>query len=107
MADVEGLTIAYGPDGTGYLIASSQGDNTFAIYRREGDNGYVKSFAVVDGATVDGVYDTDGIDVTTANLGSSFPEGAFVAQDGQNDTGNQNYKLVPWHLVIGDAPGSD
>src|SRR6185295_10787056 len=35
VADVEGLTIAYGNDGTGYLIASSQGNNTYAVYRRE------------------------------------------------------------------------
>jgi len=41
VADVEGLTIAYGSDGKGYLIASSQGNSTFAIYRREGDNTYV------------------------------------------------------------------
>ena len=33
VADVEGLTIAYQPDGKGYLIASSQGNNTFAIYQ--------------------------------------------------------------------------
>ena len=30
--DVEGLTIYYGEDGNGYLLASSQGNNTFAIY---------------------------------------------------------------------------
>jgi 3-phytase len=48
-ADVEGLTIAYGNDGKGYLIASSQGNNTFAIYRREGANSYVKSFRIIAG----------------------------------------------------------
>ena len=30
-ADVEGLTIAYGKDGAGYLLASSQGNNSFII----------------------------------------------------------------------------
>ena len=41
-ADVEGFTI-YRSDksGGGYLIASSQGDNTFAVYRRKGDNRYL------------------------------------------------------------------
>ncbi|MHC0069050.1 phytase, partial [Nostoc sp. UIC 10890] len=44
--DVEGLTIYYGKNGTGYLLASSQGDNTFVAYTREGNNEYVGNFAV-------------------------------------------------------------
>src|SRR6185295_4252797 len=43
-ADVEGLTIAYDANGTGYLIASSQGNNTFVLYTREGANAYIKTF---------------------------------------------------------------
>jgi 3-phytase len=38
VADVEGLSIAYGAAGSGYLIASSQGDSTFAVYERGGSN---------------------------------------------------------------------
>ena len=34
--DVEGLAIAEGPGRTGLLVASSQGDDTFAVYRRGG-----------------------------------------------------------------------
>ena len=100
VADVEGLTIAYGSDGNGYLIASSQGNSTFAIYRREGDNTYVKSFRIVAGNTVDNVTETDGIHVTTSNLGSQFPNGVFIAQDGADDKGKQNFKLVPWQLIV-------
>ncbi len=100
-ADVEGLTIANTGSGTGYLIASSQGNNTFVRYRREGSNSYVSTFEIVDGGGIDGVSDTDGIDVTTANLGSAFPSGVFVAQDGHNDSGNQNFKLVPWLSIVG------
>src|SRR5262245_30606987 len=37
-ADVEGLTIAYSKDGAGYLIASSQGNHSYVVYRREGKN---------------------------------------------------------------------
>lgn len=102
VADVEGLTIAYGNDGKGYLIASSQGNNTYAIYRREGDNTYVKSFRIVAGQTVDNVTETDGIHVTTANLGPLFPKGVFIAQDGADDKGKQNFKLVPWQLIAGE-----
>jgi hypothetical protein len=102
-ADVEGLTIYYGPDATGYLIASSQGSGEYAAYDRSGDNPHVTSFQIVDSASVDGTSDTDGIDVISAPLGTGFPNGLFVAQDGDNDTGNQNFKFVPWEAVAGSA----
>jgi hypothetical protein len=102
-ADVEGLTIYYGPDGAGYLIASSQGSGEYAAYERAGDNHHVTSFQIVDSASIDGTTDTDGIDVMSAPLGAGFPNGLFVAQDGDNDTGNQNFKLVPWESVAGSA----
>jgi 3-phytase len=57
------------------------------------------------GGDTDGTTDTDGIDATTASLGSSFPSGLFVAQDGTNTTpsgttANQNYKLVPLQHIL-------
>src|SRR5215212_4854934 len=100
VADIEGLTIADTGNGAGYLIASSQGDNRYAVYTRAGDNSYLGSFQIVDGNTIDGTSDTDGIDVTTANLGAAFPRGVFVAQDGSNDGGRQNFKLVPLDRII-------
>jgi 3-phytase len=99
-ADVEGLAIAYGKDGAGYLIASSQGNHSYVVYRREGNNEFVKKFRVSAGDGVDGCEETDGIDVTTANLGPAFPQGVFVVQDGFNDKGNQNFKLVPLQSII-------
>jgi len=59
----------------------------------------VKSFRIVAGGKIDRVTETDGIHVTTANLGPLFPKGVFIAQDGSDDTGKQNFKLVPWHLI--------
>jgi 3-phytase len=99
-ADVEGLAIAYGKGGAGYLLASSQGNDSFALYRRGGDNRYVRSFRVKAGNGIDAVGETDGIDVSTAKLGPMFPRGVFVAQDGKNDDGNQNYKLIPWQVIV-------
>lgn len=103
IADVEGVTIWYGKQGQGYLLVSSQGNNTFAVYERQGSNKYIGSFAIVDGQWVDGVAETDGIDVTSVNLGARFPKGVFIAQDGFNtDAGNpvnQNFKLVSWASV--------
>ncbi|NQU27942.1 MAG: phytase [Candidatus Marinimicrobia bacterium] len=97
--DLEGLSIYYADRNTGYLIASSQGNNTYVIYTRTGNNDYVGTFQIVDGETIDGVKETDGLDVTNFGLGSAFPNGMFVAQDGFNDKGNQNFKCVPWDAI--------
>ena len=109
VADVEGLTIYYAQSACGYLIASSQGEDnpthtlasTFAVYRRRGKNEYVMSFRIVENTAqgIDGVSNTDGVGVTSAFLGSAFPKGLFVAQDGSNSGGNQNFKLVPWEKI--------
>lgn len=99
-ADVEGLTIAYGPNGKGYLLASSQGNHSYVVYRREEGNAYVKTFRIVPSDKVDGAEETDGIDVLAMSLGPAFPHGVFVAQDGFNDKGNQNFKLVPLERII-------
>ena len=98
-ADVEGLTIYYSGDSTGYLIASSQGNNSYAIYKREGDNSYIGQFAIADGKVIDGVSDTDGIDVCNLNLNDQFQNGFFIVQDGVNDIGNQSFKIVPWESI--------
>ncbi|MBC7815150.1 MAG: phytase, partial [Burkholderiales bacterium] len=97
-ADVEGMSIYYGPDSTGYLLVSSQGSHTFVVYERAGDNAYVGTFRIVDGDDVDAVSETDGLDVTNLPLGEAYPEGLFVAQDDRNIDPNatQNFKLVSW-----------
>jgi 3-phytase len=97
--DVEGLAIYYGEGTSGYLIASSQGSSEFVVYERGGDNAHVTTFRIADSSAVDGTTNTDGIDVTGTPLGPAFPSGVFVAQDGDNDSGNQNFKLVPWENV--------
>lgn len=98
-ADVEGLTLYYSGENTGYLIASSQGDNRYAIYTREGDNKFIGRFAIVDSDKIDGTSETDGIDVCNMNLGKNFSQGAFIAQDDKNDKGKQNFKVVPWEKI--------
>nr|WP_248931006.1 phytase [Paenibacillus hamazuiensis] len=106
-ADIEGLTIYYGDDGEGYLLASSQGNSTYAVYEREDDNDYVASFKVVDHGGVDGVSGTDGIDVLSFGLGSKYPHGIFVTQDDENlQNGtiiNQNFKYVDWERIADEA----
>lgn len=100
--DIEGLAIYYAGKGRGYLIASSQGNNTYAIFEREGDNKYLGSFEIVDGA-IDGTSGTDGIDVTNINLGGEYSDGLFVTQDDKNLDGDvlrpQNFKGVDWEKI--------
>lgn len=107
-ADIEGLTIYYAADGEGYLIASSQGNNSYAVYERAGDNRYLGSFTIDDlledeKVMIDGTAETDGIDVTNYSLGDAFPYGVFVVQDGYNldgtDSVNQNFKMVSWDKI--------
>ncbi|HKX55652.1 MAG TPA: phytase [Xanthomonadales bacterium] len=101
--DVEGLSLYYGVNGAGYLIASNQGADNYAIYERADENKFLGMFHIVaDEATgIDGASETDGLDVTAANLGPAFPHGMLVVQDGRNITPDekQNYKLVPWERV--------
>jgi 3-phytase len=106
-ADVEGLAIYHGENGSGYLIASSQGDSTFAVYDRRGDNPYIFSFRITQrpGAEgfepIDAVEETDGIDVTSMAMGARFPGGLLVVQDGVRPDGQrQNFKLVSWWDVV-------
>ncbi|WSZ45271.1 phytase [Streptomyces sp. NBC_00190] len=83
-ADVEGLTLITQPDGDGYLLASSQGDNTFAAYDRESDEGneYEGGFRVTASRTLDGSEECDGAAALGAPLGSKYPKGLLVVQDG-------------------------
>ncbi|MFH9988569.1 phytase [Streptomyces luteogriseus] len=87
-ADVEGLTLLDEGSGDGYLLASSQGDDTFAAYDREvsDDNEYESGFRVTAGS-VDGSEECDGAAVLNAPLGSRYPNGLLVVQDGHNTPG--------------------
>src|SRR5881296_358753 len=99
-ADVEGLTIYYATRGRGYLIASSQGDNTFKVYERGGENRFVVTIDSKAGR-VDDVSDTDGIAVTNSPTSREFAKGVFIVQDGTNAGGNQNFKLYAWEDIAG------
>jgi 3-phytase len=102
--DIEGLAIYHAPMGKGYLLASSQGNNSYAIFTRGRDNRYLGSFQIVDGP-YDRTSETDGLDVTNLGLGNPFGNGLLVVQDGANMDGAssrpQNFKLVAWEKVAG------
>lgn len=100
VGDVEGLALYYADDGTGYLIASNQGNHTYTVYTREGDNDYLMTFAISGSDSVDAVQSDDSMEITNVALGSAFPDGLVVVEDGDNTTpgneGHDNYKLVRW-----------
>ena len=98
VADVEGLAIAAQGNGNGgWLVASSQGDNAYAVWRLA-DEAYVGRFRISAGP-VGATQETDGIEVKIGNFGPAFPHGIMVAQDGDNAPAAQNFKLVRWDKV--------
>jgi 3-phytase len=108
-ASVEGVTLYAPQDGgplNGFLIASSQGNNTYVVYDRAPPHAYRGTFRVGGGtAGVDGTDDTDGLDVVSAPLGPNYPMGLLVVQDGINvavdgSKANQNFKFVSWQDVV-------
>ncbi len=101
--DVEGLTLVNTPGGGGYLIASSQGDYTYTVYRSTAPYDFIRKVKVTGSATSDGCERTDGIDAVAANLGPAFPQGIFVCQDNTNKEpapGNMNFKFVRLEHVV-------
>ncbi|MEU2021446.1 phytase [Streptomyces sp. NPDC016469] len=101
-ADVEGLTLVKEDDGDGLLLASSQGDNTFAAYDREVSeaNEYEGGFRVAAAsATLDGSEECDGAAALNEPLGRRYPNGLLVVQDGHDAPGDgdrpsTNFKFV-------------
>lgn len=103
--DVEGLAIYETSKKNGYLVVSSQGDNTFHVYTRRG-NKHLATFGVVDTG------DSDGVAITSAALGRSFPGGIMAVQNGEAadppDTGDINgyeydgstqFRFVDWRKI--------
>ncbi|MEN8906632.1 MAG: phytase [Clostridiales bacterium] len=103
--DVEGLTIYNCGNKNGYLMASSQGSNTFVVYDKV-SNDYISEFKIESSKNIDGSQECDGIHVTNMNLGNKFPNGLLVTQDGDNtpkylDKNGEsristNFKFVDW-----------
>jgi len=104
---IKGTAIYYRSDGEGYLIAASEGAGNFLVYDRV-DNSFLGNFEIRAGNGVDNVSGQDGIDVMNLPLGNGFPQGMFVTQDhvntdaGNGNSGNQNYKYVPWRAIAND-----
>jgi len=100
VADVEGIAIYTGETAEeGFLIASSQGDNTFAVFDRAAPHAFRGHFQVSFNGEIIG--DTDGLDVTSTPISAAYPKGLLVIQDGfirdsRGERRNQRFAYVSW-----------
>ena len=108
-ADVEGLAIYSGTAGD-YLVVSSQGNDSYLVLDAQAPYAMRGAFRVGLNAErgIDGASETDGLEVTSANLGGVWGRGMLVVQDGRKrmPEGAQNYKYVPW-AAVAEALGLD
>src|SRR3546814_14991855 len=92
-SDVCSSDLPEGVDG-GYLVASSQGDNAYAVWQLA-DEDYVGRFRI-DAGAVDGTQETDGIELAVGDFGATYPRGLLVPQDGDTAHAAQHFKLLSW-----------
>jgi 3-phytase len=78
-ADAEGVDIWYGPGHRGYVIVSSQGDDTYGVYALGDTNPSLGTFRVA-GDGVDDVNGSDGLAVSNAPVGP-YESGLLVTHD--------------------------
>lgn len=104
--DVEGMEI-YHTENERLLVVSSQGDNTYVVYKitvttAEPNLQLVGKFAIVANlqSGLDGTSETDGLTVTAQPL-PNYPQGVLIVQDGYNRMPQQpqNFKIVDWREV--------
>ncbi|MDC7683841.1 phytase [Asticcacaulis sp. BYS171W] len=104
-ADAEGLTLLRDGDKT-FLIASSQGDSAFAVWRIDGAPVYQGRFSVFPGNGIDAVTGTDGVAALGGPVGP-YGKGVVVMQDDMDTPGEapsvvegrQNFKIVDWKEI--------
>lgn len=101
-ADVEGLAL-YQSATQDYLVISSQGNDSYVVLDAEPPFAFRGAFRVGLNAAagIDGASETDGLEVTSANLGGPWSHGMLVVQDGRKrmPEQTQNFKFVPWAEV--------
>jgi 3-phytase len=100
--DIEGLAIYQGAT-RNYLVISSQGNDSYVVLDATAPYAVRGAFRIGLNAQqgIDGASETDGLDVTSANLGGIWNAGMLVVQDGRKrmPEDRQNYKYLPWTAV--------
>ena len=100
--DIEGMGL-YQTEKDNYLAISSQGNDSYVVVDAEPPYALRGAFRVgVNAAAgIDGASETDGLEVTSANLGGPWSKGMLVVQDGRKRMPEQaqNFKYIPWTEV--------
>ena len=100
--DIEGMGL-YQTEKDNYLVISSQGNDSYVVVDAEPPYALRGAFRVgVNAAAgIDGASETDGLEVTAANLGGAWSKGMLVVQDGRKRMPEQaqNFKYIPWSEV--------
>lgn len=100
--DIEGMGL-YQTEKDNYLVISSQGNDSYVVVDAEPPYVLRGAFRVgVNAAAgIDGASETDGLEVTAANLGGAWSKGMLVVQDGRKRMPEQaqNFKYIPWSEV--------
>ncbi|MCU1729633.1 phytase [Pseudomonas sp. 7P_10.2_Bac1] len=100
--DIEGLAL-YQTEKDNYLVISSQGNDSYVVVDAEPPYALRGAFRVGVNAEagIDGTSETDGLEVTSANLGGPWSQGMLVVQDGRKRMPEQaqNFKYIPWSEV--------
>jgi 3-phytase len=87
--DNEGISIYKLTDSTGYLLVSDQSANLFKVFKREGDNAFVKDLPM-------STNNSDGSEVVSVPLNADFKYGLFV---GMSD--NKTFQFYRWEDMAG------
>ncbi len=99
--DIEGLAV-FKYNNKNFLMASIQGSFSYAIFELGDNDRYVGSFTIGSGH-LDGVEETDGLEVIVSDIIPGFSGGLVVVQDGFNYEGNklksQNFKFVAFRKI--------
>lgn len=100
--EIEGISL-FDYNNQKYLMASIQGNFSFALFSLGGLNNYLTSF-IIGSNGIDAVENTDGIEICQRSLNTRFPEGLIVVQDGVNvdndEVVSQNFKYIDIRKVF-------
>jgi len=100
--DIEGISIYQNGDHS-YIVISSQGNNSYVVLDANAPYKYRGRFQVGLNAEkgIDGASETDGLDVSSANMGGIWNQGMLVVQDGRNrmPETEQNFKYIAWSQI--------
>ena len=105
-ADIEGLAVYRGKKNS-YIVISSQGNDSYVVLDALPPFKFRGAFSIGLNAKlqIDGASETDGLEVTSADLSGNdtgpWRLGMLVVQDGRKrmPEGSQNFKYVPWTSI--------